>query len=109
MPLRRRRVSRGTRLARTVACVSIVAAGAIVIAATRSTPRTSASSSTTTTACPPTTGLPAPPTTLPPRYREVAVLTLGHAVADPAAGALGERVLFAGGLDASSTSTARVG
>jgi len=43
------------------------------------------------------------------RYREVGILTLGHAVADPAAGALGERVLFAGGLDATSTSTARVG
>jgi YVTN family beta-propeller protein len=34
---------------------------------------------------------------------------LGHAVADPAAGALDGQVLFAGGLDASSTSTARIG
>jgi YVTN family beta-propeller protein len=37
------------------------------------------------------------------------LLALGHAVADPAAGAVGSQVIFAGGLDATSTSTARVG
>jgi len=45
----------------------------------------------------------------PATYREQVVLNLGHAVADPAAGALGADVLFAGGLDASKTSTARIG
>lgn len=109
MQRRRRRASRRTRLARTVACVSIVAAGAVAIASNRSAPRARASSSTTTLAGSTTTRLPALPTTSPTSYREVAVLTLGHAVADPAAGALGERVLFAGGLDASSVSTARIG
>ena len=42
-------------------------------------------------------------------YREVPVVTLAHAVADPAAGAIGDQVLFAAGLDSSSTSTDRVG
>jgi YVTN family beta-propeller protein len=43
------------------------------------------------------------------RYHEVPFATLAHAVADPAAGAIGGTAFFAGGLDAASTSTARVG
>jgi YVTN family beta-propeller protein len=56
----------------------------------------------------PPTSSPATPSP-PPRYEERVLLALGHAVADPAAGALGSQVIFAAGLDASSTSTARVG
>jgi YVTN family beta-propeller protein len=60
------------------------------------------------------------PTTVPPahssgpaadsaRYREEPFATLAHAVEDPAAGAIGDTAIFAGGLDAASTSTARAG
>ena len=49
------------------------------------------------------------PTRQPVRYREIPVLTLGHAVADPAAGAVGDQVIFAAGLDATGTSTSRIG
>ncbi len=68
------------------------------------------SGSSTTTA--PTTALPPPARAeraRPPQYREVPVATLAHAVQDPATGAVGATVVFAGGLDASTTSTARVG
>ena len=43
------------------------------------------------------------------RYHEVPLATLAHAVEDPAAGAIGGTAIFAGGLDAASTSTARAG
>ena len=94
----------------TLTAVSVIVAATVAIAANRSSPRATAepttAGSTSTTALPIRT----PQTTAPsPRYREAAFLTLGHAVADPAAGAVGTRIVFAGGLDASSTSTARIG
>jgi YVTN family beta-propeller protein len=95
-----------------VAIVVVVAAG-VAIAVQRSTARSTTlpSSTTSSTTAGGSTSLfaPLPASHPPPRYREVPLLTLGHAVADPAAGALGTRVVFAGGLDASSTSTARIG
>ena len=64
----------------------------------------------TTTAPPARTVAPTiPPIRLPARYHEAPLLTLDHAVADPAAGFVGNQVLFAAGLDATGTSTARVG
>jgi len=88
-----------------------VAATVAVVAVNRSSSHTTVASTTTRSGATTTTSLLAPPVTspAPARYREVPRLTLGHAVADPAAGSVGAQVLFAGGLDASSTSTARVG
>jgi YVTN family beta-propeller protein len=94
---------------------SLVVVTAIVVAVTRDSDRSTAlskSTSTTTSSAPLGSTLPrARPSVRPlaPHYREVPLLTLGHAVADPAAGALGTHVVFAAGLDASSTSTARIG
>jgi YVTN family beta-propeller protein len=109
---RSRGASRRVRRRRTLAVViATVVAAAVVVAVTRDTDRSTAlSASTTTTARGSSSLFALPPAPRPaPGFKEVALLTLGHAVADPAAGALGTRVVFAGGLDASSTSTARVG
>jgi YVTN family beta-propeller protein len=101
--------SRHVRLRRTVAVALVVVSAVVAIAVTRSSSRPSSSTTRTTrTATPGSSGVPkTSPTEV--RYREVVIQTLGHAVADPAAGALGDNVLFAGGLDATSTSTARIG
>jgi YVTN family beta-propeller protein len=102
-------LSRRVRLRRTVAVASIAVTAGVAIVVTRSSPRATRVTATTVTTR--ATNLFVPPTTPPPppHYREVVLLTLGHAVADPAAGAIGAQVLFAAGLDASSTSTARIG
>ncbi len=42
-------------------------------------------------------------------FHETSIATLGHALADPGVGVIGNQVVFAGGLDASSTSTGRIG
>ena len=73
--------------------------------ARRSSVSLSSTSTTSTTA--PTSRPPARPCAS--RYREQPVATLAHAVEDPATGAIGATVVFAGGLDSASTSTARVG
>jgi YVTN family beta-propeller protein len=113
---RQRGASRRVRRRRTLLVAgSLVVATAVVVAVTRDSDRSTAlskSTSTTTSLAPLGSTLPRsrpPAQPLAPRYREVQLLTLGHAVADPAAGALGAHVVFAGGLDASSTSTARIG
>jgi YVTN family beta-propeller protein len=104
--------SRRARLQRTIAVVvvAITVAAVVAIAATRSSSHRTISSATTLSRAPVTTSLFVPTTPAhSASYRELVVLTLGHAVADPAAGAIGRQVLFAGGLDATSTSTARIG
>jgi YVTN family beta-propeller protein len=107
-----RRASRRVRFRRTFAVALIVLATGVAIVVTRSSGHTaipSSAAATTTTGATASLFAPAPMAPAPQRYRELPLLALGHAVADPAAGALGSEVLFAAGLDASSTSTARVG
>jgi YVTN family beta-propeller protein len=107
----RKRASRQVRLRRTVVVVAIAVAGGLAFAVGRSPTHASVSNTTAPHAAPTTTNAFVAPKqpSAPAIYREVVVLTLGHAVADPAAGALGTNVVFAGGLDASTTSTARIG
>jgi YVTN family beta-propeller protein len=111
----RTRTSRQARLRRTLTVATIIVTAAVVvtIASTRSSSKTTGSASTTPSVPRVTSRSTSPPVSkaasTSATYRETVVLSLGHAVADPAAGSVGTRVLFAGGLDASSTSTARVG
>ena len=106
------RPSRRTRLRRTIVVLALVVIAAVVVtlAATKSSSKSASTTTTTLARAAGPTALPLPtaPTT-PPQYREVFVTNIAHAVADPAAGAIGTRVIFAAGLDASGASTARVG
>jgi YVTN family beta-propeller protein len=89
---------------------------AIGVAVARSSPRSDgttaargATSRTTTTPAPGTSAAAPAPIRRESRYRELPIATLGHAVADPAAGAIGDEVVFAAGLDGAGSSTSRIG
>ncbi len=102
------------RLRRTVVIALVIPTLLVAFVMTRPSHTSSKRTAPTTTpghGSPGTTSLFTVPLPVvePAKYRELVVATLAHAVADPAAGALGDQVVFAGGLDASSTSTARVG
>jgi len=96
--------------------VLLAVALAIGVAVARFSPRSSGTTpprratSRPTTPLAPNTSVATPlATRVPARYRESPIATLGHAVADPAAGAIGDEVVFAAGLDASGSSTSRIG
>ena len=117
-PVRPRLSSRETRRRRTLAgaaLIVVVAGGAVVVASSSSHSKHAGSTksgtlpSTTATVRKGATGSSVPRARPVVRYRETPIATLGHAVADPAAGAIGSQVIFAAGLDSSGSSTSRVG
>ena len=117
-PVRPGPSSRETRRRRTLAgavLIAVFAAGVVVVANSSSHSKHTGSTklgtvtSTTATVRTGATGSSVPRARPVVRYRETPIVTLGHAVADPAAGAIGNQVIFAAGLDSSGSSTSRVG
>ncbi|MDQ1512020.1 MAG: hypothetical protein QOG50_3864 [Actinomycetota bacterium] len=110
-PLHRKR--HRARAALMVLLAVVLAVGVAVARSSRpsvgTTTARGASSRTSSTRPPGTSGATTPPVRPHLRYQESPIATLGHAVADPAAGAIGDEVIFAAGLDSAGSSTPRVG